>query len=75
MGQQIYVSYWTAAESDDFVNTTVTYADPVLAQVVLNDVKSPNYNGATGEAAMDDPGTQGYYLNAEMGMVVAEQTL
>ena len=75
MGQQIYVAYWTAAESDDFVNTTVTYADPVLAQVVLNDVKSPNYDGATGEAAMDNPGTQGYYLNAEMGMVVANDVM
>ena len=75
MGQQIYVAYWTAAESDDFVNTTVTYADPVLAQVVLNDVKSPNYDGATGEAAMDDPGTQGYYLNAEMGMAVMNSVM
>ena len=75
MGQRIYVSRWTASENEGLINTTLTYDAVVEAQVVLNDVKSPNYDGSTGADAADNPGTQGYLLDSENGTIIANDIM
>ena len=73
-GQLIFVSRWTAAENEDFINTTLTYSAVVEAQIVLNDVKSPNYDGSTdlsSTSTVADIGTEGYFLDASSGIFAA----
>ena len=57
-GQRIFTSYWTAAEGETPV---LTYNTPVVAQTVVNDVASINYDGtrtgSTLQDYLDDPGS------------------
>ena len=74
VGQQTFTSYWRASENDTRTATTITYDTPELAQVVLNDVKSPNYDGSTdlsSTSTVANIGTEGYFLDASSGILAA----
>ena len=56
-GEQVYVSYWAAAEATFDGTTNITYTIPVLAETVVNDVRSTNFTS----------GSSGYFLDASAG--------
>ena len=82
-GQQIFVSYWTAAEGSTPI---LTYTTPVVAQLVVNDVKSIDYNGPTTLPTdmdwfgiQDDLGTgvtlTGYFLDADTDQILLSDVI
>ncbi len=71
-GQQIFVSYWI------FEDNILTFTTPVLAQIVLNDVKSVNYDGVTNltdTTVLADIGDSGYFLDGSSGILAIHDVI
>jgi hypothetical protein len=71
-GNSVFVSYWAASEADDRLSTAITYTVPVIAQVVVNDIKSVNFDGTVDNliGPNSNSGTVGYAMDASTGTAV-----
>jgi len=69
-GQQVFVARYQASESEYEGAYSVIYSATVPFTLQVNDIVSINYDGVRDTTSFNNPGTSGYYLNAEDGSAV-----